>query len=79
MLLCKGYTRGWEAERVFQDVDSFFGLGGSHLLQSLQAWRYVKVVIVKQPAREGVHPLFFENLLAFFELPELQNKASLQL
>ena len=71
------YSR--EADGVFQDVYAFFSVESPHLLQSFQAWRYVKVVVVTQLVRKGLHALFFENLLAFFELRELQNKVALQL
>ena len=72
-------TDSWEADRVFQDVDAFFGVECSHLFQSLHTWRHVQVVMITMPVREGFHPLFFKDLLAFFDLLELQNETPLQL
>ena len=53
-------AHSWEAYRIFHYVDTFFSVEGLHLFQSLQAWSYVKVVVVHvaQPVCKDFLPLF---------------------
>ena len=45
----------WEGDRVLEDVDPKAGVELLHLLQRLQEWGNVQVVVVLQPVAEGLH------------------------
>ena len=57
-----GYT--WKGYGVFEDVYPKCGVELLHLLQRLQEWGNVKVVVVLQPVAEGSHTTLAEDALA---------------
>ena len=52
------------ADCVFQDVDPFLSVEGTHSFQGFQAEGHVEVAVIAQPVCESAHALFFEQTLA---------------
>lgn len=55
-----------DADGIFQDVDAFFSVEGTHFLQCLQGQGHVQVVVIVQLVGKDLHPFGFEQALALF-------------
>ena len=64
----KGSSRHRKGDRVFEDVHPKCGVELLHLLQRLQEWGNVKVVVVLQPVAEGFHTTLLEDALTVLVL-----------